>query len=71
MRIWTIISDTEPESCGFCDEQSCLTNLQVLGADKHIDRGLTAGFPEGFWQGPSPNALKEIQTLQGGRQLHG
>lgn len=58
MQIWTIISGTETELCGFSDEQSCLTNVKLLEVEKDIDMGLTIVFSEGFW--PSPNILEKI-----------
>lgn len=57
MLIWTIFSDTETKPCGFCDEQSCLTNLKLLEVGKDIGMGLTIAFLIGFW--PSPNVLRK------------
>lgn len=61
MLIWTIFPGTEIEPCGFCDDQSCLTNLNLLEIEKGVDMGLTIAFSEGFW--PSPNVLKKIITV--------
>lgn len=44
MLIWTIFPGTEIEPCGFCDDQSCLTNLNLLEIEKGVDMGLTIAF---------------------------